>query len=134
MPDRVAIPGRRATKAASHEVPWESVADRSAGAPTRAIGSWRRARAGTASERAAPGYAITDPNKLTLLTPGFDRATGDYEAHGVPAPVVAQYLRENRVVPEKNDLNSLLFLLTPGVESSKAGTLRQHARRVQAPA
>jgi len=37
--------------------------------------------------------------------------------------VVAQYLRENRVVPEKNDLNSLLFLLTPGVESSKAGTL-----------
>ena len=41
----------------------------------------------------------------------------------MPAPVVAQYLRENRVVPEKNDLNSLLFLLTPGVESSKAGTL-----------
>jgi len=36
---------------------------------------------------------------------------------------VAQYLRENRVVPEKNDLNSLLFLLTPGVEASKAGTL-----------
>jgi arginine/lysine/ornithine decarboxylase len=37
--------------------------------------------------------------------------------------VVAQYLRENRVVPEKNDLNSLLFLLSPAVESSKAGTL-----------
>ena len=69
------------------------------------------------------GFAITDPNKLTLLTPGFDRKTGAYEAHGIPAPVVAQYLRENRVVPEKNDLNSLLFLLTPGVESSKAGTL-----------
>ena len=41
----------------------------------------------------------------------------------MPAPVVAQYLRENRVVAEKNDFNSLLFLLTPGVESSKAGTL-----------
>jgi ornithine decarboxylase len=26
-------------------------------------------------------------------------------------------------VPEKNDLNSLLFLLTPGVEASRAGTL-----------
>lgn len=38
--------------------------------------------------------------------------------HGIPAPVVAQYLRENRIVPEKNDLNSLLFLLTPGVEAS----------------
>src|SRR5262249_22597122 len=71
----------------------------------------------------APGYAITDPNKLTLLTPGFARETGAYADFGIPAPVVAQYLRENQVVPEKNDLNSLLFLLTPGVESSKAGTL-----------
>ena len=71
----------------------------------------------------APGYAMTDPNKLTLLTPGIDRATGEYEAHGIPAPVVTEYLRENRIVPEKNDLNSMLFLLTPGVESSKAGTL-----------
>jgi ornithine decarboxylase len=69
------------------------------------------------------GYAITDPNKLTLLTPGFDRATDRYADYGIPAPVVAQFLRENRVVPEKHDLNSLLFLLTPGVESSKAGTL-----------
>jgi ornithine decarboxylase len=68
-------------------------------------------------------YAMTDPNKLTLLTPGFDRNTGAYTDFGIPAPVVATYLRENRVVPEKNDLNSLLFLLTPGVESSKAGTL-----------
>ncbi len=40
-----------------------------------------------------------------------------------PGAVVAQYLRENRIVAEKNDLNSLLFLLTPGVEASKAGTL-----------
>jgi ornithine decarboxylase len=69
------------------------------------------------------GYAMTDPNKLTLLTPGFARQTGDYTEYGVPAPVVAQYLRENRIVAEKNDLNSILFLLTPGVESSKAGTL-----------
>ena len=37
--------------------------------------------------------------------------------------MVAEYLRENRIVPEKNDLHSMLFLLTPGVESSKAGTL-----------
>jgi len=69
------------------------------------------------------GYAMTDPNKLTLLTPGFDSNSGAYADYGIPAPVVAQFLRENRVVPEKNDLNSLLFLLTPGVESSKAGTL-----------
>lgn len=71
----------------------------------------------------APGYAMTDPNKLTLLTPGFDRASGKYADHGIPASVVAQFLRERRIVPEKNDLNSILFLLTPGLESSKAGTL-----------
>lgn len=74
-------------------------------------------------KHASSGFAITDPNKLTLLTPGFDRETGEYADHGIPAPVVAQFLRENRIVPEKNDLNSLLFLLTPGVEASKAGTL-----------
>ncbi len=71
----------------------------------------------------APGYTMTDPNKLTLLTPGFDRASGAYAAHGVPAPIVAEFLRDNWIVCEKNDLNSLLFLLTPGVEASKAGTL-----------
>jgi arginine/lysine/ornithine decarboxylase len=71
----------------------------------------------------AQGFAMTDPNKLTLLTPGFDRSSGEHAAHGVPAPVLAVFLRENRIVPEKNDLNSILFLLTPGVESSKAGTL-----------
>jgi ornithine decarboxylase len=71
----------------------------------------------------APGWAMTDPNKLTLLMPGFDRVTGAYEDHGVPAVLLAEYLRENRIVPEKNDLHSILFLLTPGIESSKAGTL-----------
>jgi ornithine decarboxylase len=70
-----------------------------------------------------PGYVMTDPNKLTLLTPGFDRETGDYTAHGISAAIVAEFLREQRIVPEKNDLNSILFLLTPGLESSKAGTL-----------
>ena len=71
----------------------------------------------------APDYAMTDPNKLTLLMPGFDRVTGQAEPHGIPAPLLAQYLRENRIVAEKNDLHSILFLITPGVESSKAGTL-----------
>ena len=28
------------------------------------------------SAKVAPGYAMTDPNKLTLLMPGFDRVTG----------------------------------------------------------
>ncbi|MCW6511602.1 Orn/Lys/Arg family decarboxylase [Lichenifustis flavocetrariae] len=103
-------------------VPWESV-------PTDDLASDRRywdlspGAVWHGFTHVAEGFAMTDPNKLTILTPGFDRATGAYAEHGVPAPIVAQYLRENQIVAEKNDLNSLLFLMTPGVESSKAGTL-----------
>jgi ornithine decarboxylase len=71
----------------------------------------------------ADGYAMVDPNKLTLLTPGIDRRTGEYLDFGVPATVVANYLREQRVVPEKCDLNSLLFLMTPAEDESKLNTL-----------
>ena len=56
---------------------------------------------------------FVDPNKLLLTTPGLDTATGEYEDFGVPANILANYLRENGVVPEKCDLNSILFLLTP---------------------
>lgn len=121
VPDRVAIPDA-ASPGAVHDVPWESVStDQLATNPA----FWHLTPGATWHGYAgmAAGFAMTDPNKLTLLTPGFDRATGAYVEHGIPAPVVAQYLRENRIVAEKNDLNSLLFLLTPGVESSKAGTL-----------
>ncbi|KRB50024.1 amino acid decarboxylase [Rhizobium sp. Root708] len=71
----------------------------------------------------APGYTMVDPNKLALLTPGIDRKTGEYRDFGIPATVVANYLREQRVVPEKCDLNSLLFLLTPAEDESKLNTL-----------
>jgi ornithine decarboxylase len=71
----------------------------------------------------ADGYAMVDPNKLTLLTPGIDRKTGEYLNFGVPATVVANYLREQRVVPEKCDLNSILFLMTPAEDESKLNTL-----------
>src|SRR5271166_2391435 len=121
VPDRVEI--RDASEdGAAHDVPWESVStDLLARDPRYWALAPGQAWHGFASVE--EGFAITDPAKLTLLTPGFDRKTGDYEEHGIPAPVVVQYLRENRVVAEKNDLNSILFLLTPGVESSKAGTL-----------
>jgi len=105
-----------------HTTPWEDV-------PTDELASnpahWMLAPGETwhGFTQVTPGYAMTDPNKLTLLMPCFDRVTGEYEEHGVPAVLLAEYLRENRIVPEKNDLHSILFLLTPGVESSKAGTL-----------
>ena len=121
VPERIAIPDA-ARAGAIHDVPWEWVStDQLASDPA----CWQLAPDvrwhGFADME--PGFAMTDPNKPTLLTPGFDRATGGYAEHGIPAPIVAQYLRENRIVAEKNDLNSLLFLLTPGVEASKAGTL-----------
>ena len=71
----------------------------------------------------APGYAMVDPNKLMLLTPGIDRKTGEYLDFGVPATVLANYLREQRIVPEKCDLNSILFLLTPADDESKLSAL-----------
>jgi arginine/lysine/ornithine decarboxylase len=71
----------------------------------------------------APGYAMVDPNKLSLLTPGIERTTGEYLDFGVPATVVANYLREQRVVAEKCDLNSILFLMTPAEDESKLNTL-----------
>jgi ornithine decarboxylase len=121
VPDRVSIRDA-AQEDGAHDVPWESVStDLLARDPRYWTFAPGRAWHGFTSVEDA--FAITDPAKLTLLTPGFDRKTGRYEAHGIPAPVVVQYLRENRVVAEKNDLNSMLFLLTPGVESSKAGTL-----------
>ena len=121
VPDRVAIPDV-SRPGAVHNVAWETLStDELATNP--ALWQLGPGDAWHGFPGMAEGFAMTDPNKLTLLTPGFDRATGTYAEHGIPAPVVAQYLRENRIVAEKNDLNSLLFLLTPGVEASKAGTL-----------
>ena len=121
VPDTVAVPDPDAPDRMI-DVPWESLPTDDLAGDAR---FWALApgRAWHGFAHVAAGFAITDPAKLTLLTPGFDRRTGAYGDLGIPAPVVAEYLRENQVVPEKNDLNSLLFLLTPGVESSKAGTL-----------
>jgi arginine/lysine/ornithine decarboxylase len=70
-----------------------------------------------------PDYLMVDPNKLTVLTPGIDRRTGQYLDFGVPAIVVTTFLREQRVLPEKCDLHSLLFLMTPAEDPSKFNTL-----------
>ncbi len=36
---------------------------------------------------------------------GIDAETGEYSDFGVPATILAHYLRENGIVPEKCDLN-----------------------------
>jgi ornithine decarboxylase len=121
VPDVVTIRNSKFTKDAT-DVPWESL-------PTdvlkREQQCWNfhpQARwHGYAGY--ADGYAMVDPNKLTLVTPGIDRKTGAYLDFGVPATVVANYLREESVVPEKCDLNSILFLMTPAEDESKLNTL-----------
>lgn len=60
-----------------------------------------------------------DPCKLLLTTPGINMATGEYEKTGIPATILAHYLRESSVIPEKADLNSILFLLTPAETLAK---------------
>ena len=60
-----------------------------------------------------------DPMKLMLITPGIDIPTGTYEDFGIPGTIVAEYLRENRIIPEKCDLNDILFLLTPAETEEK---------------
>lgn len=58
-----------------------------------------------------------------LTTPGIDIQTGEYEEFGIPATILANYLRENGIIPEKCDLNSILFLLTPAETLTKMQTL-----------
>ena len=73
------------------------------------------------------GYAdeqyFVDPFKFLLTTPGISLETGEYEKFGVPATILANYLRENGIIPEKCDLNSILFLLTPAETLTKMQTL-----------
>ncbi|ACT08032.1 Ornithine decarboxylase [Dickeya chrysanthemi Ech1591] len=75
------------------------------------------------SWHAFEGYAqqqyFVDPCKLLLTTPGIDAATGAYTQFGIPATILANYLREHGIIPEKCDLNSILFLLTPAEDSVK---------------
>lgn len=66
---------------------------------------------------------FVDPNKLMLTTPGIDIETGEYEDFGVPATILANFLRDNRIIPEKNDFNSILFLLTPAESKAKMDLL-----------
>ncbi|WP_057876173.1 putative ornithine decarboxylase [Liquorilactobacillus aquaticus] len=58
--------------------------------------------------------ALLDPFKLTIVTPGVDIINSKYEQLGIPGPIVAEFLTEKRIIRGKADLNSLLFLLTPG--------------------
>lgn len=64
-----------------------------------------------------------DPCKMLLYTPGINRETWEYEDFGIPAGLLSNYLREHGLTPEKSDLNSILFLLTPAETKTKMQNL-----------
>lgn len=74
---------------------------------------------------------FVDPCKFMLTTLGINVETGEYEDFGVPATILANYLRENGIIPEKNDLNSILFLMTPAENKEKMDHLVSQIARFE---
>ena len=74
---------------------------------------------------------FVDPCKFLLTTPGIDAETGNYADFGVPATILANFLRENAIVPEKCDLNSILFLMTPAEDTAKMEHLITQIKRFE---
>ena len=74
---------------------------------------------------------FVDPCKFMLTTPAINVETGEYEDFGVPATILANYLRENGIIPEKNDLNSILFLMTPAENQEKMDHLVSQIARFE---
>ncbi len=66
---------------------------------------------------------FVDPCKLLLITPGIDSMSGEYTDFGIPTTIIAYFLRDQGIIPEKSDLNSILFLLTPATSDEKIKNL-----------
>lgn len=71
----------------------------------------------------AKGQYFIDPMKLQFVTAGIDVEHGGYEKFGIPGNILANYLRENGIIPEKCDLNDILFLMTPAETATKMDDL-----------
>lgn len=69
------------------------------------------------------GYAMLDPIKVTVLTPGV-ADDGSLEPFGIPACLVSAYLAQHAaIVVEKTQDYSLLLLFSMGVTRGKWGSL-----------
>lgn len=67
-------------------------------------------------------YCMLDPIKVTVLTPGLDRA-GELESFGIPAPLVTAFLGSRGIVVEKTEPYSFLLLFSVGVTRGKWGSM-----------
>ncbi|MFN3578919.1 MAG: lysine decarboxylase, partial [Pseudomonas sp.] len=70
----------------------------------------------------ADDYALLDPIKVTLLTPGVEEQ-GRLAKSGIPAAVVTRFLAERGLVVEKTGLYSFLILFSLGITKGKWSTL-----------
>lgn len=84
---------------------------------------FRRGEAWHAFNEYGDDQYFVDPCKLLLYTPGIDSDTWQYEDFGIPAGILSSFCIENGFTPEKSDLNSILFLLTPADSPSKMNTM-----------
>ncbi|OBQ50098.1 Orn/Lys/Arg family decarboxylase [Halodesulfovibrio spirochaetisodalis] len=73
-------------------------------------------------ENIEDNFVMLDPIKLTITTPGLDQ-DGTYQANGIPAMLVTDYLINHGIVCEKTDYYSFLLLNSIGTTKAKQGTL-----------
>ena len=66
----------------------------------------------------AEGQYFVDPMKLQFVTCGI-KEDGTYDDFGIPGTILANFLRGNGIIPEKCDLNDILFLPTPAEDMTK---------------
>ena len=59
-----------------------------------------------------------DPCKIQSTTPRLNPTTGKF-FFGVSVNVLINYLRDNRIVTDKCDLNPIVFLMTPAERMAK---------------
>jgi len=67
-------------------------------------------------------YCMLDPIKVTVLTPGLNRA-GELESFGIPAPLVSSFLASRGIVVEKTEPYSFLLLFSVGITKGKWGSM-----------
>ena len=68
------------------------------------------------------GYAMLDPIKVSVVTPGI-QSDGSFAERGIPAELVTAYLDAEGIQVEKTADYTILFLFTIGITKGKWGTL-----------
>ena len=116
QPDRVTEPAT-GRSVAFHDAPDELLVKSAAPWQLRPDDTWH-------GFKGLPyGYAMLDPIKVTVLTPGMGD-DGKLEDWGIPAPLLTAYLDEHAsIVAEKTQDFSVLFLFSMGVTKGKWGSL-----------